>query len=166
VNNPDILLLDEPTAGVDVALRHMLWDYLRTLHKAGKTILLTTHYIEEAELLCERVAIIDEGKIISGGKPEDLIKGLGKGGVEVSVTGWNPASENFLEDYNFAYEPNDSGGKLIFTVDEPEKSLTSILNVLSQNGCHIQRVNITRSSLEEVFVSLTGKELMNELDWI
>ena len=157
VNNPDILLLDEPTAGVDVALRHMLWDYLRTLHKAGKTILLTTHYIEEAELLCERVAIIDEGKIISEGKPEDLIKGLGKGGVEVSVTGWNPASENFLEDYNFAYEPNDSGGKLIFTVDEPEKSLTSILNVLSQNGCHIQRVNITRSSLEEVFVSLTGK---------
>ena len=72
VHDPDILILDEPTAGVDVELRHELWNYLRELHSKGKTILLTTHYIEEAELLCENVSIIDEGKILKEGSPKEL----------------------------------------------------------------------------------------------
>ena len=66
VHDPPILILDEPTAGVDIELRHMLWDYLRKINKDGKTILLTTHYIEEAEQLCETVSIIDDGNIIAG----------------------------------------------------------------------------------------------------
>ena len=70
VHDPDIIILDEPTAGVDVELRRDLWQYLRDLHYKGKTILLTTHYIEEAELLCENVAIIDEGKILKEGSPK------------------------------------------------------------------------------------------------
>ena len=74
VHDPDIIILDEPTAGVDVELRHELWDYLRKLHSNGKTILLTTHYIEEAELLCERVAIINKGKIIKEGSPKQWIQ--------------------------------------------------------------------------------------------
>ena len=81
VHDPDILILDEPTAGVDVELRHELWDYLRELHSKGKTILLTTHYIEEAELLCENVSIIDEGKILKEGSPKQLTEELGKSGV-------------------------------------------------------------------------------------
>ena len=72
IHDPEIIILDEPTAGVDVELRHELWDYLRQLHSEGKTILLTTHYIEEAELLCERVAIINKGKIIKEGSPGEL----------------------------------------------------------------------------------------------
>ena len=74
VHDPEILILDEPTAGVDVELRHDLWKYLKELHHSGKTILLTTHYIEEAELLCENVAIIDEGKILKMGSPKKLTK--------------------------------------------------------------------------------------------
>ena len=72
VHDPDILILDEPTAGVDVALRHDLWSFLQELHKEGKTILLTTHYIDEAELLCERVGIINSGKLIA----EDTVSNL------------------------------------------------------------------------------------------
>ena len=89
VHDPKIIILDEPTAGVDVELRHELWDYLRELHQNGKTILLTTHYIEEAELLCEKVGIIDKGKIIKEGSPADLTRELGKAGINVHITGWN-----------------------------------------------------------------------------
>ena len=71
-HDPDILILDEPTAGVDVALRHDLWNFLQELHKEGKTILLTTHYIDEAELLCERVGIINSGKLVA----EDTVSNL------------------------------------------------------------------------------------------
>ena len=72
MHDPKILILDEPTAGVDVALRHDLWDFLQELHKEGKTILLTTHYIDEAELLCERVGIINSGKLVA----EDTVSNL------------------------------------------------------------------------------------------
>ena len=88
VHDPKIIILDEPTAGVDVELRHELWDYLRKLHQNGKTILLTTHYIEEAELLCEKVGIIDKGKIIKEGSPKELTTELGKAGINVHITGW------------------------------------------------------------------------------
>ena len=71
-HDPDILILDEPTAGVDVALRHDLWNFLQQLHKEGKTILLTTHYIDEAELLCEKVGILNNGKLIA----EDTVSNL------------------------------------------------------------------------------------------
>ena len=85
VHDPDILILDEPTAGVDVELRHELWDYLKELHSNGKTILLTTHYIEEAELLCDNVSIIDEGEILKEGSPKKLTEDLGKSGVTVQL---------------------------------------------------------------------------------
>lgn len=77
VHDPDILILDEPTAGVDLELRHQLWDYLRELNRKGKTIFLTTHYIEEAEKLCEEVAIIHQGKIVERGKTRELIQKAG-----------------------------------------------------------------------------------------
>ena len=86
VHDPDILILDEPTAGVDVELRHELWNYLRELHNKGKTILLTTHYIEEAELLCDNVSIIDEGKILKQGSPKSLTEDLGQSGITVQLT--------------------------------------------------------------------------------
>ena len=85
VHDPDILILDEPTAGVDVELRHELWNYLKELHSNGKTILLTTHYIEEAELLCDNVSIIDEGEILKEGSPKKLTEDLGKSGVTVQL---------------------------------------------------------------------------------
>ena len=104
VHDPDIIILDEPTAGVDVELRHELWDYLRKLHSNGKTILLTTHYIEEAELLCERVAIINKGKIIKDGSPIELTKQLGQSGLTIHVTGWDDKMKNLLDNFTFTYD--------------------------------------------------------------
>jgi ABC-2 type transport system ATP-binding protein len=153
VHDPKIIILDEPTAGVDVELRHELWDYLRELHQNGKTILLTTHYIEEAELLCEKVGIIDKGKIIKEGSPADLTRELGKAGINVHITGWNDELNKALSDYSFMLEDN----RLHFTVRNPEEVMASIIQILSNHGCHIHSISTEKSSLEDVFLSLTGK---------
>ena len=153
VHDPKIIILDEPTAGVDVELRHELWDYLRELHQNGKTILLTTHYIEEAELLCEKVGIIDKGKIIKEGSPADLTRELGKAGINVHISGWNDELNKALSDYSFILKDN----RLHFTVREPEEVMASIIQILSNHGCHIHSISTEKSSLEDVFLSLTGK---------
>ena len=153
VHDPKIIILDEPTAGVDVELRHELWDYLRELHQNGKTILLTTHYIEEAELLCEKVGIIDKGKIIKEGSPADLTRELGKAGINVHITGWNDELNKALSDYSFILKDN----RLHFTVRDPEEVMASIIQILSNHGCHIHSISTEKSSLEDVFLSLTGK---------
>jgi len=153
VHDPKIIILDEPTAGVDVELRHELWDYLRELHQNGKTILLTTHYIEEAELLCEKVGIIDKGKIIKEGSPADLTRELGKAGINVHISGWNDELNKALSDYSFILKDN----RLHFTVRDPEEVMASIIQILSNHGCHIHSVSTEKSSLEDVFLNLTGK---------
>ena len=84
VHDPKIIILDEPTAGVDVKLRHELWEYFSELHQTGKTILLTTHYIEEAEMLCDQVAIIDKGEVIIEGTPKDLTGNQGDSGIQLT----------------------------------------------------------------------------------
>ena len=155
VHDPEIIILDEPTAGVEVELRHELWDYLRTLHRDGKTILLTTHYIEEAELLCERVAIINKGKIIKDGSPNELTKQLGQSGLTIHLTGWNEEKKNLLDDFTFSYE----NGRLHFSVLDPEKDMAAIIKILTKNDCHIQNVKADKASLEDVFLDLTGDRI-------
>ena len=152
-HDPKIIILDEPTAGVDVELRHELWDYLRKLHQNGKTILLTTHYIEEAELLCEKVGIIDKGKIIKEGSPKALTTELGKAGINVHLTGWKDELNDALSEFSFTLED----GRLHFTVRDPEEAMARIIQILSSHGCHIQSVATEKSSLEDVFLNLTGK---------
>lgn len=153
VHDPKIIILDEPTAGVDVELRHELWDYLRKLHQNGKTILLTTHYIEEAELLCEKVGIIDKGKIIKEGSPKELTTELGKAGINIQLTGWKNELNDALSEFSFTIED----GRLHFTVRDPEEAMARIIQILSSHGCHIQSVATEKSSLEDVFLNLTGK---------
>ena len=155
VHDPDIIILDEPTAGVDVELRHELWDYLRKLHSNGKTILLTTHYIEEAELLCERVAIINKGKIIKDGSPIELTKQLGQSGLTIRVAEWDDKMKNLLDNFTFTYDE----GRLHFSVLDPEKDMATIIKILTKNDCHIQNVNVDKASLEDVFLDLTGERI-------
>ena len=100
VHDPEILILDEPTAGVD------LWKYLQDLHSRGKTILLTTHYIEEAELLCENVAIIDNGKILKMGAPKELTRELGEAGITVVLENLNGLNKKDLENYKYTSDKN------------------------------------------------------------
>ncbi|MEC9274110.1 MAG: ABC transporter ATP-binding protein [Candidatus Neomarinimicrobiota bacterium] len=155
IHDPEIIILDEPTAGVDVELRHELWDYLRQLHSEGKTILLTTHYIEEAELLCERVAIINKGKIIKEGSPKELTMQLGQSGLSVHLSGWGDSKKEILDDFTFTYDD----GRLHFSLLDPEKDMATIIKILTKNDCHIQSVSADKASLEDVFLDLTGEKI-------
>ena len=153
VHDPEILILDEPTAGVDVELRRDLWKYLQELHLRGKTILLTTHYIEEAELLCENVAIIDNGKILKMGAPKELTRELGEAGITVVLENLNGLNKKDLENYKYTSDKN----RLHFSVKDPDEELPKIIRVLSNAGLHIQKIESNKSSLEDVFLNLTGK---------
>ena len=155
VHDPDIIILDEPTAGVDVELRRDLWQYLRDLHKAGKTILLTTHYIEEAELLCENVAIIDEGQILKEGNPKSLTRELGTAGITVHVSNSDGDLGKYISDYNYTIDDN----RLYFSVKDPDLELPKIIKLLSDAQVHINSIESSRSSLEDVFLDLTGRGL-------
>ena len=155
VHDPDILILDEPTAGVDVQLRHDLWKYLKELHKKGKTILLTTHYIEEAELLCDNVAIIDEGTILKEGSPKQLTKELGKSGVTVQTGKAIQNIENLLTDLTYTIEDS----RLHFSVKDAEKAIPNIIQKLSKINIPIHSITTETSSLEDVFLDLTGKSI-------
>ena len=153
VHDPDIIILDEPTAGVDVELRRDLWQYLRDLHYKGKTILLTTHYIEEAELLCENVAIIDEGKILKEGPPKILTQELGTAGISINIGNTNQKLDPYFSKYTYTIEKN----RLHFSVKDPDKALPKIIKKLSEADIHINSIDSNRSSLEDVFLNLTGK---------
>ena len=152
VHKPDILILDEPTAGVDVELRHMLWGYLTRLNEEGKTIVLTTHYIEEAEKLCERVAIIDHGEIIAVGSPAELTAGLNRDGMSLTVEGWGEAGTQALEGYRFEV----SDGQVRVFISKPELHLTEVIKRITSTGAAVQDVKICHSTLEDAFIALTG----------
>ena len=153
VHDPDIIILDEPTAGVDVELRRSLWKYLNELHSEGKTILLTTHYIEEAEQLCENIAIIDEGKILKKGSPKELTQELGSSGITIKIGDVINKFDSFLNDYSYTFNDN----RLHFSVKNPDVAMPDIIQKLSENNIKIQSVESNSSSLEDVFLDLTGK---------
>ena len=155
VHDPDIIILDEPTAGVDVELRRSLWKYLKDLHATGKTILLTTHYIEEAEKLCENVAIIDEGKILKEGSPKKLTQELGSSGITIYLNENKKNLNTVLADYSFTLDQN----RLHFSVKDSDLAMPKIIQTLSNNNITIQSVEATSSSLEDVFLDLTGKDI-------
>ncbi len=152
VHDPEILILDEPTAGVDVELRRMLWSYLTQLNQEGKTIILTTHYIEEAEKLCDRVAIIDHGRIITEGSPKKLMAGRNRDGLTITIDGWTERTAKALEGYDF----NFTDGHIRILIPQPELRLTEIINQLTSAGALVQDVAISHSPLEDVFMELTG----------
>ena len=153
VHDPDIIILDEPTAGVDVELRRSLWKYLNELHSEGKTILLTTHYIEEAEQLCENIAIIDEGKILKRGSPKEVTQELGSSGITIKIGDTINKFDSFLSDYSYTFSDN----RLHFSVKNPDVAMPDIIQKLSKNNIKIQSVESNSSSLEDVFLDLTGK---------
>ena len=160
VHDPQIVILDEPTAGVDIELRHMLWDYLRQINVEGKTILLTTHYIEEAEQLCETVSIINDGNIIVTDSPEKLTRAHGMSGLEITLT--SEVTDLKLNPWTF----NIIDGKIHVNIDHPEKEMAKVINQISEQGSGIENVRIYRSSLEDVFMKLTGKSLQVASDII
>ena len=155
VHDPEIIILDEPTAGVDVELRHDLWMYLQELHKDGKTILLTTHYIDEAELLCERVGIIDKGKLIVEDTVSNLKKMVKNSSIEIQLKDNDNNDLSFLSEYDYKI---DNNSLKIFT-DTPNLELPSIILKFSEKDIKIEDIHIPQTSLEDVFLDLTGRKI-------
>ena len=149
VHNPPILILDEPTAGVDIELRHMLWDYLTILNNEGKTILLTTHYIEEAEKLCNEIAIINDGQIIKHGDTKSIIKEVSLNTIEIELVDISKLS---LPN-NIEHEIN--GNILKIQSQEVNKDIVKIIELVEKTT-KIENINIINSSLEDAFLKLTN----------
>ena len=155
VHDPQILILDEPTAGVDVELRHDLWEYLKELHAEGKTILLTTHYIDEAELLCERVGIIDSGKLIVEDTVKNLKNMVNKSGITIHTKGNFLNLDKILNNFNPYIDQN----KIEILTKTPTSDLPEIILKLSENNIKIEDIQLSQASLEDVFLELTGRKI-------
>ena len=157
-HEPKILFLDEPTAGVDVALRRDMWEMVRKLREDGVTIILTTHYIEEAEEMADRVGVINNGEIILIENKSELMKKLGKKQIQLDLnTPLNTIPET-LSDYSL--ELNSDGNELIYTFDTGGKKtgITMLLKDLAENGISFRDIHTRESTLEEIFVNLVTKK--------
>ena len=153
VHKPQVLVLDEPTAGVDVELRQSMWRFVRRLHKEGHTIVLTTHYLEEAEELCDRIAIINKGKLLALETKEDLLaRGLGSKLLIKS----SQAIESVPDQYQ-ARITRLEGAELELTFHQNSDSIMQILDDLRAASIQIEYVSVLNDSLEDVFVRMTGE---------
>jgi len=175
VGDPDLLFLDEPTTGLDPQSRRQLWEIIRDLRRRGRTILLTTHYMDEAERLCDRVAVVDHGRVIALGTPSELIASLrGEHVIEFAVNGEGAAApdrddlsgadlaaEALLDLPSVRAARAESGG-ILLTVAEPHVALPALLGRLAAGGHTLSRLTTRHASLEDVFVTLTGRHLRDE----
>jgi len=149
VHDPEIIILDEPTAGVDVELRYNLWEYVKELNKNGKTICLTTHYLEEAENLCEFLTIINKGKIIKSDTKTNLLNIFGKKTVIFELDN----NINIPKELNI-YETKIEKKKLIVNYDKNKTKLSNIIKILNQNKITYNEISTKESDLENVFIKL------------
>ena len=156
-HEPQILFLDEPTAGVDVELRKGMWEVVRTLRAAGVTVILTTHYIEEAEEMADRIGVINHGEIILVEQKAALMQQLGKKRLKLHLQGKVAAIPAGLEAYHL--ELAADGHQLIYTYDTKSErtGITSLLGDLREAGIRFSDLDTTQSSLEDIFVSLVRK---------
>jgi ABC-2 type transport system ATP-binding protein len=155
VSDPDLLILDEPTAGVDVQLRRDLWSVIERLNEAGTTILLTTHYIEEAERLCDRVAIVDQGRKVEVATPDDLTA-RGTDTIEVGLA--DPPQTPPTLDHEDVVETQMEDSHLVVTARGGGAVIPALVRALDSAGHQVTDVEVRRASLEEVFVDMTRRE--------
>jgi ABC-2 type transport system ATP-binding protein len=176
VGNPRILFLDEPTTGLDPQSRRQLWDIIRTFQKKGGTVLLTTHYMDEAERLCDQLAIVDHGQIIAEGTPADLIDRLGGHHVvEFQVSHANKNNNGSADNNNDndddinrwrslpsveSVRREDSA--VLLSVREPHLTIPALLDAVTNDGHQLEHLSTRQASLEDVFVQLTGRHLRED----
>ncbi|WP_247006371.1 ABC transporter ATP-binding protein [Halorientalis litorea] len=155
VSDPDLLILDEPTAGVDVELRRDLWDLITDLNDDGTTILLTTHYIEEAERLCDRVAIMDEGRKVEVASPDEL---MDRGTDQLSIGLRNPPTTPPALELPDVRDVRVEDGRLLVTATRGSAVVPEVIRRLEAAGFTVSDLDIKRASLEDVFVDMTRTE--------
>ncbi len=164
--NPKILFLDEPTLGLDVQSRLRIWDYVRRLHERGMTIVLTTNYLDEADRLCDRLAIIDGGRIKALGSPSELKAGLGGDIVSVTLGAGEmtrvEALASALKGLPSIKSISTKPTGLDIRVESPEKALPAVLEAANRLACRIDFIDYHRPRLDDVFVAHTGHAIREE----
>ena len=165
VCNPKILFLDEPTTGLDPQSRRQLWDIIREFQRNGGTVLLTTHYMDEAERLCDRLAIVDHGQVIAEGSPPDLIERLGGHHVvefAVDGNGSSDKKDGVWKSLPSVESVREDDGLVALNVKQPHLTIPALLDAIDRQGAHLQHLTTRQASLEDVFVRLTGRHLREE----
>jgi ABC-2 type transport system ATP-binding protein len=160
VHEPDVLFLDEPTTGLDPASRLTIWEEVRRINASGATVFLTTQYLEEADKLCDRVAIIDEGRIVAQGTPEELKAEMGHDVVSVSLNGADvTATEAALAELPGLERVVPEPGALALYVDDGASSIAEIVRRLDRDSIQVGGIAVARPSLDDVFLKATGRRL-------
>ena len=157
LHDPQLIYLDEPTLGVDVQARRAIWDYILSLREQGKTVLITTNYLEEAQALCDRVAIIDRGKLIAVDTPAQLMQEYGGSVIEVSTLLPSQQADQ-LHALAGVQGVMQEGTRLVITTQGGHNIAPQIINMLSQESA-ITAISIREQGLDEVFLALTGRAL-------
>ncbi len=158
VNDPRLIFFDEPTAGLDPQVRREIYDIIEELRREKKTIVMTTHYIEEAERLCDRVAIIDHGKVIALGTPREL-KARSGGTTRIEVRLSRPESNSTLKNLEGVVDARDVDGAYVLHSQRPPQTIVSMVKHLEAHGNELISLEIATPSLEDVFIELTGRRL-------
>ncbi len=158
VNDPKLLFFDEPTAGLDPQVRREIYDIIEELKRDKKTIVMTTHYIEEAERLCDRVAIIDHGKVIAYGTPREL-KARSGGTTRVEVRLSKPESNGMLKSLEGVVDVREIDGAYVLHSQRSPQTIVSLVKHLEAQGNELVSLEIATPSLEDVFIELTGRRL-------
>lgn len=161
VGDPQLLFLDEPTTGLDPASRRQLWDVIRQIRSSGRTVMLTTHYMDEAERLCDRVAIVDHGKVIALDTPARLISQLGgEHIIDFSLTEDSvPLVDAELSALPTVRSVRHSAGTISLAVEQPHVALPALLTLQQSKRASLANLTTRHATLEDVFVALTGRHL-------
>jgi len=163
INRPHVFFLDEPTLGLDVQTRAATWNYIKLLKKEyGMTILMTTHYLEEADMLCDRVAIIDHGKIVVIGAPEVLKEGLGGDIMTLSIKDGNADISDVIVKVPRVKEVKKQDGTYRIKVEDGEETAPSIIEAIRTGGHTVTRLSLTKPTLDEVYLEYTGRSMREE----
>ena len=161
IGDPELLFLDEPTTGLDPQSRRALWHTISTLHARGKTVVLTTHYMDEAERLCDRVGILSRGKLIEIGSPAELIDGIG-GHHLVELATMPPVSAESLSGLTGVRGARAQGDGIVLWVSAPHVSLPALFAWLAEHGALATRLVSRAATLDDVFLSLTGQPMRDD----
>jgi ABC-2 type transport system ATP-binding protein len=157
-HEPQVLFLDEPTAGVDVGLRKDMWQIVRSLRASGVTVILTTHYIEEAEDMADRIGVINHGEIILAEDKTELMRKLGKKQLTLQLHKKLHAIPSALERHRLTLTPDGGGLTYSYDTQGERTGITALLQELNQAGIRFRDLETTQSSLEDIFVDLVGKK--------